>query len=216
MKTENELKKNWKKEELPRSKNGRFVAGICYSKKTQFKKGEHWRKKQLFWNKKWLINEYKNKKRTSGEIAKQFNITEQAIIFWLKKFNIKRRTISETRKIKHWGLKGEQNGMYGKTGKNNPNWNGGHSPERQSKYARSAWKELAKTILKRDNYKCQNCKITHKQNNKLVVHHIKEWSRYPRLRFKTNNLITLCENCHKLEHKKRYGNLRFKGNTRGI
>ena len=83
-------------------------------------------------------------------------------------------------------------------GQNNPNWNGGHSPERQSAYARSAWKELAKSILKRDNYQCQKC-----GGRSEIVHHRRQWSKYPEYRFTPSNLITLCKNCHKEIHKKK-------------
>ena len=161
------------------------------NKKGQFIKGTHWRKKQLFWDKNWLIKEYIEKRRSALDIATQFGITENTIFFWLHKFEIKRRTMQEIRKIKKWGMSGKQNAMYGKFGKQNPNWNGGHSPERQSFYARSAWKELAKSILKRDNYKCQKCGVGHLSGNKLIVHHIKPWAKYPELRFEQNNLLTV-------------------------
>lgn len=173
------------------------------NKKGQFIKGTHWRPKQLFWEKEWLAKEYHQKDRSALEIAKQFSITEAAILFWLRKLGIKRKTMSEIRKRKKWGLSGKQNGMFGKFGKNNPNWNGGHSPERQSAYARSAWKELAKTILKRDNYKCQKCEVGHLKGDRLIVHHIKPWAKYPELRFIPSNLLTLCESCHKIIHKKK-------------
>jgi len=187
----------------PRNSNGKFLKGYKYSEKTQFQKGQHWRKYQIFRNKDWLIKEYIINKRSAKEIADEFNITENAIYFWLNKHSIKTRNISEVRKIKKWGLHGKTNGMYGRTGKNNPNWNGGHSSERQTMYARSAWKEIAKEILKRDNYKCKKCGLSNKKHNKLVVHHIKQWSKYPELRFEKNNLITVCEECHKKEHYRR-------------
>jgi DNA modification methylase len=187
----------------PRDKNGRFIKGYSYSKNTQFIKGKHWRNRKLFWDKIWLENEYVNKQKSANDIAKHFGITENAIFFWLKKHHIPVRTIKETRQVKYWGLRGKENGMYGRTGAKNPRWNGGHSPERQTLYARNVWKELAKEILKRDNYKCQKCGNGNISNNKLVVHHIKEWARYPEFRFEKNNLITLCEKCHKKEHCKR-------------
>ena len=112
------------------------------------------------------------------------------------------KNIIKIRKRKYWGLSGNQNGMYGMIGKKNPNWNGGHSSERQAKYAQYFWKELRKSILRRDNYKCRKCKISHNSKNKLIVHHIKFWSKSPELRFEPNNLITLCEKCHKNIHKK--------------
>lgn len=169
----------------------------------RFIKGTHWRKSQPFWKKEWLENEYINKKQSANDIAKKFNVGDTAILFWLKKHRIKTRSISETRIVKKWGLKGEKNGMYGRTGKANPNWNGGHSPERQSLYARAVWKELAKSILKRDNYLCQKCGGKHTTKVRLVVHHIKPWAKYPKLRFEPKNLLTLCKLCHRKIHSKK-------------
>ena len=176
---------------------------MAQDKLGRFVKGTHWRSKKPFWDRKWLEKEYVNNGRTAEDIAKQFSVKGTAIFFWLKKHGIKCRSMSEIRKQKHWGLSGKQNGMYGKTGKQNPNWNGGHSPERQSVYARSAWKELAKTIFKRDNYVCKKCDAKHKTKVRLVVHHKRQWSKYPKFRFIPSNLITLCENCHKEIHKKK-------------
>lgn len=185
----------------PRDDKGKFIKGQKYSPATQFKKGQHWREPQLYWNKDWLYSEYVIKKRTTPEIAAQFHCLATNIQFFLKKFGIPRRNISDTRAIKHWGCSGRLNPMYGKYGELNPRWDGGHSPERQTMYARAMWKELKKTILKRDNYRCQDCGGVNTTNNGLVVHHIKAWARHPDLRFEPTNLVTLCERCHKLRHK---------------
>ena len=182
-----------------RNKKGQFLKGYRSSPKTEFKKGQHWRPRKPFWDKEWLEKQYT--KKSSCELAKKFCITPAAILFWLRKHKIRIRNTAEARKIKHWGLSGKQNGMYGRTGKKSPRWNGGHSPERQTLYARSKWKELAKKILKRDNYKCKKCGAVHTTKVRLVVHHKKQWSKYPRFRFKPNNLITVCEKCHKEIHK---------------
>ncbi len=169
----------------------------------RFIKGTHWRPWRPFWDKEWLENEYVTKKKSASEIAKTFNVRDTAIYFWLRKHGIKTRTISETRKVKYWGLLGKKNGMYGKIGELNPRWNGGHSPERQSKYARAAWKELAKCILRRDSFHCRKCGVANRVGNKLVVHHKRQWSKYPEYRFVVSNLITVCEKCHKEIHKKK-------------
>lgn len=64
------------------------------------------------------------------------------------------------------------------------------------------WKAKRKKILKRDNYKCVNCGC--KQN--LQVHH-KYYERYPNnypadaWDYPDAALITLCDKCHKAEHK---------------
>ena len=186
----------------PRDKNGRFLKDISYNPEGTFKKGYTWRKPKPYWDKNWLYTEYIKKRKPANQIAKEQQCGENNILYFLNKLNIPRWTMKEIRAKKYWGLKGKQNGMYGKTGKQNPNWNGGHSPERQSIYARFAWKELAKAVLKRDKYTCQSCKYYRKDNRKkLMVHHIKRWSKYPELRFEPNNLITLCEKCHKKRHK---------------
>ncbi len=49
-------------------------------------------------------------------------------------------------------------------------------------------------IFKRDNYTCQICGL---KGGKLQVHHIKSWSKYPALRYKLNNGISVCIPCHK-------------------
>jgi hypothetical protein len=59
---------------------------------------------------------------------------------------------------------------------------------------------VKKVILKRDNYKCQDCNISKK---KLTIHHIKESHKHPELKFKRSNLITLCQRCHSLRHNKK-------------
>lgn len=175
---------------------------IKRNEKGQFVKGTHWRKPKKYWNRNWLYREYIIKRKSAKQIAEENGCNENNILAFLHKFGIPRRTIKEVRAMKHWALKGKFNGMYGRVKKLNPNWNGGHSPERQCIYARSAWKELAKSIMKRDHYTCKDCGYYRKDNkSKLVVHHIKAWSRYPKLRFKPSNLITLCVNCHTKRHR---------------
>jgi len=167
--------------------------------KGQFKKGYTWRTPRPFWNKDWLKKEYAIK--SAADIAREQNCHENNILFWLNKHKIKTRTISETRKLKYWGPQGKKNPMYGKVRKLNPNWKGGCSPERQSQYARFAWKELVKSILERDKYTCQKCEKKPIAKRDLIIHHIKSWNEFSELRFDSTNLITLCGKCHKNVHK---------------
>ena len=153
----------------------------------------------MYWNKSFLKTEYLVNRKSAFEIASKFNCTENTIFYFLKKFKIKTRNITEVRKIKKWGLSGKDNPMFGKFGKQNPNWNGGHSGDRQCAYTRFFWKEIKKLVLKRDNYKCVVCN----NGKSLVVHHILHWAKYPEFRFTDDNLQTLCIACHKKKHARR-------------
>ena len=67
------------------------------------------------------------------------------------------------------------------------------------KYIKSkAWRNLRKVVLERDKYACQKCLATGKP---LHVHHL----NYNRVgREKLTDLISVCEDCHGLEHENKY------------
>jgi len=67
-----------------------------------------------------------------------------------------------------------------------------------SQNSRSSWR---KAIFERDGFKCQRCNDETK-NEKFYAHHIKSWKDFPHLRFDINNGITLCYDCHRMEHTK--------------
>jgi hypothetical protein len=58
--------------------------------------------------------------------------------------------------------------------------------------------QLKKDILRRDKFYCQICG----ESNSLHIHHILSRSTTPELTFDPENLITVCENCHKKIHSK--------------
>jgi len=169
--------------------------------KGQFVKGEHWRQPQPFWDKDWLFNEYSNKCLSAKEIASEFNVTENAILFWLDKHQIKTRTMSEIRSRKYWGISGEKNGMFGRIKDSNPNWKGGISQERQSFYSSLEWKSIVPLVYEKFNYKCDRCGNEHKGVTVLCIHHIVSF-KFKNLRCDINNLVLLCESCHHFVHSK--------------
>lgn len=181
-----------------RDNKGRFISGEHYSPTTEFKKGEHWRTRNLYWDREWLRSEYEDKFRSARDIANQFGITEAAVFHWLRKHKIPRRNMSEIRTKKYWGLHGKQNGMYEKSGESNPNWRGGITPERQEFYVSADWKRACSEVYKRDGAKCQRCG----SKGNLHVHHIVSFGNKD-LRADINNLTLLCKDCHNFVHSKR-------------
>lgn len=193
-----------------RDNKGRFIKGISFNPETQFKKGEHWRKEKPFWDKYWLISNYIDKKRSALEIAGEFGVTENAILFWLKKHSIKTRTMKEIRETKKWGLSGSDNPMWNKKGELNPNWRGGITPERNAFYSSQEWKKACSSVWKRDKATCKRCGTTKKEFPDIPfhIHHIKSF-KYKELRAEVNNLILLCEICHHWVHSRRNENNEF-------
>lgn len=84
--------------------------------------------------------------------------------------------------------------------KDNPNhnhWVDGKSQERSSErvkeMGRLEYREWRKTVFKRDNYTCIECKQI---GGSLQADHIKPYCNYPSLRYEISNGRTLCKNCH--------------------
>jgi hypothetical protein len=66
---------------------------------------------------------------------------------------------------------------------------------RSSEYV--AWR---KAVYERDKHTCQKCG---ERGGRLNAHHIKPYAIYVDLRYSVPNGITLCESCHKNEHRKK-------------
>lgn len=58
----------------------------------QFVKGSHWRRPALHWDAAWLRNEYEQQGRSAADIARDAGTTENAILYWLTKHSIPRRS----------------------------------------------------------------------------------------------------------------------------
>lgn len=193
-----------------RDSKGRFIKGESISPETQFKIGQHWRKEQIFRKKEWLINEYIEQGRSASDIADQFKVTANAILFWLKKHKIKTRNTSEAREKKYWGQVGSDNPMWNRRGELNPRWLGGITPERQEFYTSREWKDACSAVWKRDNATCQRCSLHKNEQPDMPyhIHHIVSF-KAKELRAKVSNLVLVCEVCHDFIHSKKNVNAEY-------
>ena len=89
------------------------------------------------------------------------------------------------------------NSYWGKNhmGSNHWNWKGGTGRINRQTPEYNQWRVL---VYKRDSYTCQECGHKHID---IVAHHIKSFSEFEDLRFKTSNGQTLCRSCHKKIHR---------------
>jgi len=144
-------------------------------------------------------------------VYKRSEKTKRKISETLKKKGIRPPLISfssEIRKKLSNSHKGKPSGMLGKK----------HSEKAKrkvSQFQKQKWDKIGRKQYKRyihscsslkykiwrmkvfirDNYTCQVCK---KVGGYLEAHHIKSWAKYPKLRYKIDNGITLCKECHNL------------------
>jgi 5-methylcytosine-specific restriction endonuclease McrA len=156
----------------------------------------------------WLTEQYVIKKRSAAEIAREFKVDENTILFFLQRLQIPRRTTSQVRAYKRWGCLGKDNPMFGRTGASNPHWKGGVTPERQAFYLSKQWNRACAEVWKRDKATCQRCRRTSRSDSTLHVHHLASFA-IRRLRAEPSNLVLLCRKCHHFVHSSRNARKEF-------
>jgi acetyltransferase-like isoleucine patch superfamily enzyme/transposase len=196
----------------------REVAKICgvgkstilrWLKKFNIKPREQYGFKK-FKNKEWLQNALE--KHTTKDIARMCKCNRDTIMKWIKNFDIKYKRIctTKTKKIRHNVRIGKKHSdivkekiRLSQLGDKGHNWRGGKTDER----FKNGWKQQKKKALERDNYTCQRCGKTKKENNnrELDVHHKVPFRCFVDFQegHRLENLIVLCRKCHLIEESKK-------------
>ena len=78
--------------------------------------------------------------------------------------------------------------------------------ETKSFYDTPQWRSKRESILRRDNYQCQECRRYGKLVQAREVHHIKHLDEAPELAFEDSNLVSLCKACHRKRHPEKESN----------
>ncbi len=90
-----------------------------------------------------------------------------------------------------------------KEGSGNGNWKGGQSTWRLWFYSSSKWKRVCRSVWTRDNSSCRHCGQKHTPGRRFEVHHVGSVRDFPDLRLSEDNLVLLCNPCHRLVHSKK-------------
>ncbi len=71
-------------------------------------------------------------------------------------------------------------------------------------YHSTAWEQAREMALQRDAYLCQHCLTHGRATPAVMVHHIVELTpaniNNPNINTNLNNLVSLCDTCHKKVH----------------
>jgi 5-methylcytosine-specific restriction protein A len=78
-------------------------------------------------------------------------------------------------------------------------------------YKTKRWENKRKTILKRDEYLCRECRRYGKTTPATTVHHVIPLELRPDLKLDSRNLLSLCEGCHNQMHDRNSAELTEKG-----
>lgn len=97
--------------------------------------------------------------------------------------------------------------LVGRCGDRSLNWKGGITPINTKIRNSKRYAKWRKKVFERDGYKCVLC--GYDKGHILEADHIKEFSRYPKLRFLLKNGRTLCKPCHK-KTDNYFGKIRYK------
>lgn len=74
-------------------------------------------------------------------------------------------------------------------------------------YKQKKWISKRNRILRRDEYLCRQCKRYGKVTGAYTVHHIYPLEDYPEYKLTSDNLLSLCAECHGKMHNRKTNEL---------
>ena len=74
-------------------------------------------------------------------------------------------------------------------------------------YKTAKWESKRENVLRRDEYMCRECRRYGMTTPATTVHHILPLEQRPDLKLNSQNLISLCEQCHNKMHDRGNDNL---------
>lgn len=155
-----------------------------------------------------LVSMYCEQMMPAREIAERLGRSQNSILRWLKRHQIRIRTLKELRFLDGHVpyLKNGTHHLKNGRPENHPNWKGGASPERQAFYSTAEWRECVKAVWARDDAKCRRCGLDHRTilrgTVRFELHHIDSFSIKER-RAAADNVVLLCERCHLWVHSRK-------------
>lgn len=78
-------------------------------------------------------------------------------------------------------------------------------------YKSTRWKKKRESILRRDEYRCTNCRRYGRFRNATTVHHICPVEFFPQYEWESWNLTSLCSTCHDKMHDRETHKLTAEG-----
>jgi hypothetical protein len=90
------------------------------------------------------------------------------------------------------------------TGENNWSWKGGISPERVALRESEEYYKWRNSVGNRDKLTCQCCGV---KTKKVEAHHLFSFIQYEELRYKVDNGICLCRECHNTRENGSFHNI---------
>lgn len=153
-----------------------------------------------------LYDLYRVQHKSTNEIAKMYDITDGAVLYWLRKYDIPSFTTSEAVNIYLYEKGGLEKARETQSTMENKiksscrqrgiaieDFDGFATTEQHMARNNTYYKEWIKKVFQRDNYTCQCCG---KRGGNLNAHHLYNFAEYENLRYEIDNGITLCPQCH--------------------